>query len=133
MEFLTWTLVAVLAALAGLNYFKTRQLERQIILSVAAVNNLTFQFDEMTAFLETQLARAYYDQLQRRGGLIFRGDTPVDEALSRPGAREVLIAQKLIKKKQSGPFATSLAEQAGQAGISLERVLIALNNLEVSS
>gem|GEM_PF-3965813 len=132
MELLNGVLAAALMALAGLNYFKTRQLERRLILSVAAVNDLAFRSDETAKFLETQVARAYYDQLRRAGRLVFRGDTPVDEALSHPGAREVLIEQKLIKKKQSGPITHSLAEQAGQAGVSLERALVALNNLEVS-
>ena len=54
------------------------------------------------------------------------------EALAHPGARDILVGSKLIKKKDQSPFEKSLADQAKQACIPLEPILVALNDLEVS-
>ena len=65
----------------------------------------------------------------KRAVLVFDGDVPLDEVLSHPGARELLIDTKFIKKKEQGPFEKSLADQAKQTGQPLEPVLVALSNL----
>jgi len=132
MELLNWILAIFLAGFAGLHYLKVRQMERRLILSVAEVNDLTFKFNEMVKFLENQIARAHYDQLKRTGQRVFHEETQVDEAISHPGVRDILLDRKLLKRKASGPFEKSLAEQAREASVSLEPILVALNDLEAS-
>ncbi|MEC7640948.1 MAG: hypothetical protein VYC17_02220 [Nitrospinota bacterium] len=129
MEIFNGVLAVGLLGLAGLSLLKSRQLERRLILSVASVNDLTFKFKETVEYLEKHIARVQCVQLKHAGLLIFDGDAPLDEVLSHPGARELLIDTKFIKKKEQGPFEKSLADQAKQTGQPLEPVLVALSNL----
>lgn len=130
MEILNWVLAIFLVGLAGYHYVTVRQLERRVINGLASVNDLSFRFGELAAFLENQIAKAHYDQLKRADRLVVREDTHIDEALSYPGAREILVKGKLIGKKDAGPFQESLAQRAGERNVPLEPLLAALNNLE---
>ena len=47
MEIINWTLGVLLVGFAILNILKIRQLDRQLVLSVASFNDLTFKFNEM--------------------------------------------------------------------------------------
>ena len=85
---------------------------------------------DSTEFLSTLAARIHYDLLIRSKRLVFYPEMFLQDALSYPGARELLIKHKMITKKNEGSFKETLFQRATNSQISLEPVLIALNDLE---
>ena len=131
METLNLTLVIVLASIAGALYLKVCQLEKRIQNTIALVSDLNFKFSEMSEFMDNHIAKVHYDFLKQTSDLRFREETQLDEALSYPEVRDILVKSKLIKNNDTGPFQTSLEQRAKERKVPLASVLIALNDLKI--
>lgn len=132
METLNLTLVIILTGLAGALYLKVCRLEKRIHDHIAWVSDLNFKFSEMSEFMDNHIAKVHYDLLKRTSDLLFREDTQLDEALSYPEVRDILVKSKLIQNNDTGPFQTSLEQRAKERKVPLASVLIALNDLKIA-
>ena len=130
MEILTWILIAGVAGLAGYQGHSLSKLRRQTADTTSLLSDLEFKQKDSTEFLGTQAARIHYDLLKRSKRLVFYPEMPLQQALNQPGARELLIRRKMIRKKDEGPFEETLTQRARNSELSLEPILIALNDLK---
>ena len=130
MDFFSWLSIIILLVITAYQNTALKKLKKQSANTIALLNDLLFKHNDSTEFLSKRIAGINYDFLQRSEQLIFHSYTTMEEALSRPGAREVLIQRKMIRKKDKGPFQGNLAERARECKLSLEPVLISLNDIE---
>ena len=125
-------MITGIIGLAGYQAIVINKLSRQVADTAFLLNDLAFKQKEAANFIETQAARIHFDILKRLEQLEFYPDMPLQKALDRPGARELLIRFKMIRKKDEGPFDETLAQRARKYQLSLEPILVILNDLEVS-
>lgn len=133
MELTNWVLAGFLAALFGGYYFKVRQVDKLVDHQQANVNDLIFRHNDAIEFLEYQFAKINYQFLADKNQLKFTAATPLSQAISHNGAREILVKSKLIKKKDESINNDSLAKRARELDIPLDPILVKLNMLETSS
>ena len=130
MEIVNCILAGALSSLAAYQIFKLKDLQRKASKNSSLLNDLAFKYKDNTEFIKTQIARVHYDLLKRSNRLVFHADTSLEEALAHPGAREILIGRKMIRKRHREYLTGTLAERARECQLSLEPILIALNDLE---
>lgn len=133
MDILNWILAAILVGLAVLQFIEIRLLGKQLAHRQSNLNDLVFRHNEASEFMENQIAKIHYQMLVRTGKLKFNADTTLVETLSHPGAHEILVKCKLLKKKDNENSNDTLAERTAELDIPLEPVLAALNLLETHS
>ncbi len=133
MELIQLILAGFLTALFGGYYFKVRQVDKLVDHQQANVNDLIFRHNDAIEFLDYQFAKINYQFLADKNQLKFTADTPLSQAISYNGAREVLVKSKLIKKKDTSINDESLGKRARDLDIPLDPVLVKLNMLETSS
>lgn len=130
MAVLNWILISGIAGLATYQIISLNKVHRQASNTASILNDLSFKQKDSAEFIRIQAARIHYDLLKRRGELAFYPEMPLQEALKKPGVREFLTRQKVIRKKDKEPFKETLAERTRKLQISLEPLLIALSDLE---
>ena len=133
MEIFILIAIALLSSLVVFNAIALQKLKKKSASASALLNDLTFKHNNSTEILTNRIAGIHYEILENSGNIIFYPQTLMEEALSHLGAREILIKRKMIRNKDKGPFEGSLAERAKIRKLSLEPILIALNNLENKS
>lgn len=133
MEILNLVLILVLAGLVLYQLIQTRRLQKKIVNHVSSMNNLRFRYNEIEVYLEDHIAKIYLDNMERFHKLKIRGETSLTDAVAHPGVRDILIAQKIIQAKETGPWDESLAQRAGIRKVPLAPLLVDLNDPEVTS
>lgn len=132
MELINWVLTGFLTALLGLYFFKVRQVVKFIDHQLANIDDLAFRHSETIDFMEYQFAKIQYQVLAQKNQLMFSADTPLSQAISHSGAREILVKSKLIKRKDESINDESLGKRAKDLNIQLDSILVKLNMLETS-
>ena len=128
------TLIIVLLFLAVLSTIQTLRilkLKKSISTAIASIQDLSFKIDDTENYLSEQLGRVHYDLAKKLNYLKYNEDTSINQAVEDPSAKEILAKFKLIKKRDKGPFTGNLSTRAQERGVSLERLLIALNDREL--
>ena len=130
MEIINWILISVISGLAVYQAHSLSNLQRQVSNTASLLNDLAFKQKNSTEFLGIQVARIHYDLLKRSGKLVFYPEMPLQDVFNLSGARKLLIRFKMIQKKENGPFEETLAQRAQNNQLSLEPILISLNDIK---
>ena len=97
----------------------------------ASTQDLSFKIDIVEEYLNNQLARMHYNSAQKSGVLKYLRETSIDQIVVDPDAKKILEKFKIIKRKDNGPFIGTLSTHAEKCNVSLERLLIELNDREL--
>jgi hypothetical protein len=120
-----------LIVLLFVQLLRISKLKKSISTAIASIQDLSFKIDDAENFLSEQLGRVHYDFAKGLKCLIYREETPIAQVIEDYAAKEILAKFKLIKKRDKGPFPGNLSSRAKECGVSLERLLIALNDREL--
>ena len=123
----------LLIALSILQILRISKLKKSISAITASTQDLSFKLDDAENYFKNQLARLHYDSAKKLGCLKYQGETSMDEVVADSEAKKILEKFKLIKKKDKSPFPGILLTRAEECGVSLERLLIALNDRELKN
>ena len=133
MDIITWIVLLILVVLIVYQTVALKKLKKESVKASSLLNDLAFAHSNSMELLAIRVAGIHYDLLERSGRIVFFPHTSIKETLSKPGAREILIKRKIIRKKDKGPFKDTLEERARKNKLSLLPILIDLNDLECES
>lgn len=133
METLNLILIIALPGLVLYHLIQTRSLEKKMANHLSSMINLRFRFNEIEVYLEDHIAKIYLDHMDRYEKLNIKGETSLTEAVTHPGVRDILIGQKIIQAKETGPWEESIAQRAGIRKVPLAPLLVDLNDQEKKS
>ena len=123
----------LLIALSILQIWRISKLKKSISTITASTQDLSFKLDDAENYFKNQLARLHYDAAKKLDCLKYHGETSMEQVVADTEAKKILEKFKIIKKKDKLPFPGTLLTRTEECGVSLERLLIALNDRELKN
>lgn len=123
----------LLIALSVLQIWRISKLKKSISTITASTQDLSFKLDHAENNFKNQLARLHYNAAKKLDCLKYHGETLIEQVVADQEAKKILEKFKLIKKKDKSPFSGTVLTRAEECGVSLERLLIALNDRELKN